>query len=153
MMKKCSKITAAVLSVILAFSFFCVTAFAANEEKAKTDIEIKNDSFFIKIPAGYKMMQSPFYDFLKSESPRIGDRIAVLVFKNKDGADVNELPKAKYSDFANSVLNEVTKKIIDFCQYNTFEPDYVIGHFANPTLEIMNLFPSWVHLAVEKPRC
>ena len=60
------------------------------------------------------MMQSPFYDFLKSESPRIGDRIAVLVFKNKDGADVNELPKAKYSDFANSVLNEVTKKIIDF---------------------------------------
>ena len=78
MMKKCSKITAAVLSVILAFSFFCVTAFAANEEKAKTDIEIKNDSFFIKIPAGYKMMQSPFYNFLKSESPRIGDRIAVL---------------------------------------------------------------------------
>ena len=112
MMKKCSKITAAVLSVILAFSFFCVTAFAANEEKAKTDIEIKNDSFFIKIPAGYKMMQSPFYDFLKSESPRIGDRIAVLVFKNKDGADVNELPKAKYSDFANSVLNDAAQQLM-----------------------------------------
>lgn len=123
MMKKCSKITAAVLSVILTFSFFCVTAFAANEEKAKTDIEIKNDSFFIKIPAGYKMMQSPFYDFLKSESPRIGDRIAVLVFKNKDGADVNELPKAKYSDFANSVLNDAAQQLMII--ENSAEAKYV----------------------------
>lgn len=109
-MKKSLKIAAAVISAVLAFSAFLTPVFGNNEAQPK---EIKNDSFFIKIPIGYDMMYSPFYDFVRvgcDEEVR-DERIAVIVQKNSENADINTLPKAKYNDFANSVLESLADEL------------------------------------------
>lgn len=109
-MRKSLKIAAAVISAVLAFSAFLTPVFGNSEAQPK---EIKNDSFFIKIPVGYDMMYSPFYDFVRvgcDEEVRDG-RIAVIVQKNSENADINALPKAKYNDFANSVLKSLADEL------------------------------------------
>lgn len=90
----------------------------------------------------------PFYWGAKLVRRRLESRLGINIrtYKlskreyNMDGVRVLRYPLKKlkpHGRFSNLELNKSLEKSVAFCEKNGFQPDVIIGHWTNPTVDMM----------------
>lgn len=91
----------------------------------------------------------PYYWLAKLFRDRIAANTGAVVYTEKDkggfyqldGVSILRIPLLKlipHGNFVKYAINNSIKRISDWLNYDDFYPDFIIGHFPNPQIEVVS---------------
>lgn len=95
-----------------------------------------------------------YYPLLKAANKYLASKTGMAILEHrktteytylKDNIKVTRIPVCKkrpLGEFKESVINRVAQRIVDIINEENFVPDYILGHFLHPCIEIMPLLKS-----------
>ena len=124
---------------------------------AKEWINIGHNVLVINCPSNFPWyLRLPARMFGKYISSKTGGNIRTVCLKEReytiDGVRVYRIPMFKsipHGRYSSKTICETADKIISKCKKQGFSPDVIIGHWVNPSLELMNILKH----QYKKPTC
>lgn len=117
---------------------------------AREWVKLGHNVRVISCPSNFPWyLRYPANIFKKLISSKTGGDIRTVNLQEKvyviDDVNVYRIPMFKWWPhirYSKTLVNEVSKKILNFCSENMFLPDVIIGHWVNPQLELINILKS-----------
>lgn len=101
-------------------------------------------------PRLYRIVAAPLCKWLES---KLEDAITLNYISKREftyeGVDVVRIPMLKYrphSRYPQGITQRVAQQTIEFCLRRGFKPDIVLGHWANPQVDIMRLLKAYFNI-------
>lgn len=93
---------------------------------------------------------APFYWLARMNRKLIAAKTGAVVYTERDkgavyeseGVEINRIPLFKpipHGGYSKKAINDAVKKIAEWNGTGDFEPDYIVGHFPNPQIEVVGL--------------
>ena len=117
-----------------------VHLFCKEWKKMGVDVMVINP--ISNFPSLYYLLSKPFVNYISSkEGFQIRTHKASAREYIMDDVCIKRIPMAKtlpHTRYNHSEIANVSSQILEYCNSKYFIPDFIVGHWFNPTVEIIN---------------